>query len=147
MTQEDLVAQRDQLLAIRDRLSEVHEMVEQIRSVKGQVQSWLDRDGDELRESGGSLIEALTGVEEGLVNLDPSGRKRGPHPLDEKLTALSSMIDDSDHDPTAQGRAAYENIAADVAGHREHLQQVIDRDLAAFNALVEAGGRDPVDLS
>ena len=147
VTQEDLAAQRDLLLDIRSRLNEVHEMVRQVRSVKDQVQSWIDRDqtGNETRESGSALIEALTGIEEGLVNLDPFGRKRGPHPLNEKLTALSSMIDDSDHAPTAQGREAYESIAAEVASQRDRLDALIDQDLAAFNALVASNGWMPLD--
>ncbi len=148
VTTEDLVAQRDLLLAIRERLNDVHEMVEQIRSVKEQVQAWLDRPdaGAELRESGSALIDRLGESEEMLVNLDPFGRKRGPHPLTEKLAALSAMVDDSDHAPTAQGREAYEHIAVDVAAQREALQQLLDEKLMAFNKLIEAGGWQPVGM-
>ena len=147
-SQDDLVAQRDLLLAIRDRLDELHDAVERIRSVKGQLQAVIERIvSDEIRDLGSSLVETLTGIEEGLVNLDPKGRKRGPHPLNEKLVALSAMIDDSDHAPTAQGREAYENIARDVAAGRDRLQEALDRDLSRFNELVTSDGWRPVGAS
>ncbi len=145
----DLVEQREFLLAIRERLGEVHDMTRQIRNVKDQIHFWLDRDGAiaRLGDNGSALIEALSEIEGGLVQLDPMGRKRGPHPLNEKLIALSAMVDDSDHAPTAQARDAFENIAAQVAVERDRLRQLLERELGAFNELIESGGWQPVAMS
>jgi hypothetical protein len=140
VSQEDLRAQRDLQLSMRELLSVLYADVSRIRSIKKQIGYWTARAdaSGELRDAGIQLADRLTEIEGVLVQLDPAAHKRGPVALNEKLALLSSVVDESDHAPTRQAQAAFASISGQIAEQREQLRAVIEREVEAFGALLEA---------
>jgi photosystem II stability/assembly factor-like uncharacterized protein len=143
-TQEDLDAQLALLLQIRDKVSATHDAINTIRNVRQQIEEWERRtDGqpqrDAVTSAGKSLKERLAAVEEELTQVKAKNRQDTlDHPikLNAKLAALSSIVASADAAPTRQARDVFADLSARVDQQLDRLRQLLDSDLAAFNALI-----------
>lgn len=158
ISHDDLRAQFEMKSAIRDRLNDVRESINRVRRLKKQVEGWEERakpvaghngaapakGNERLTEAAKSLKEKLTLIEAQLVNLDAQKPMQGCNRLNEKLTSLSTMIDESDHAPTAGAREVYAQLAQGVQEQMDGLQRLLDTDVRAFNDLVRAEELAPV---
>jgi hypothetical protein len=145
--------------AIRDRLSQVHEALNTLRRVRGQVDGWLERaksatakgaegertsDYQRLNEAGGALKEKLAALEAKLINVDESKPQPGRNQLEEKLVALSGLIDESDDAPTQGAREVLAKLETQVQEQLTALHHVLEEDVRTFNELVSALELPPV---
>jgi photosystem II stability/assembly factor-like uncharacterized protein len=149
VSDEDLRAQFELKTAIRDRVSQVHEAVNALRRVRGQIEGWVARaqvDDQRARLSAAAvpLKEQLTAIEGALINVDAEKPQPGRNRLEEKLIALSGLIDESDHAPTQGAREVFAKLDAQCQEQREALRRVLEEDVRAFNELVRALDVPPV---
>jgi photosystem II stability/assembly factor-like uncharacterized protein len=157
---EDLVAQFDLLLAIRDRLSEIHTGINAIRSIRKQTEEWESRtkehevvplsrseEGhgihDKVSAAAKDLRDKLLAVEGELTQVKAKVRSDTmDHPikLNAKVAALASVVASGEAAPTRQARQVFDDLSARVAAQLQRLREVIDTDVAAFNALIREAG-------
>jgi (p)ppGpp synthase/HD superfamily hydrolase len=148
VTQADLQAQFELKLAIRERLSETHTAINQIRRVREQVEEWLKRAADSaaIKEAARLLKEELKAVEGELINLDFEKPRPGLNRIKEKWDALSSMIDESDHAPTAGAQEFYAELKTQLDAQRRKLKRLIDGQVKAFSDLIQKEGVPPIAI-
>ncbi len=140
----DLKALRDLQLDIRDSLSKLHDMVNDIHALQARLDFWLKRgevDGS-VRETCAELLESLQDIEKALIQLDPSGKDRGRHTLNERLSGLSFMIDEADYAPTTQAVEAFQLIGEDLEEQCKQLRLRIDATIPALNEQLQKSGMD-----
>jgi hypothetical protein len=150
VSHEDLSAQFELKLAIRDRSSEAHTAINQIRRMRRQVEDWEKRcSGDtaeRLKEAAKSVKEQFKAVEAELINVDFEKPRPGPNRIKEKLDALSSMIDESDHRPTRGAHEVYALLRSQLEEQLQRLKEVVDGPVRSFNELVQSLGVPPVGV-
>jgi hypothetical protein len=146
VTQADLQAQFDLKMAIRERSSETHTAINQIRRVREQVEQWEKRAADStaIKEAARALKDELKAVEGELLNLDFEKPRPGVNRIKEKWDALSSMIDESDHAPTAGAHEFYAELKAQLDTQRRRLKRLIDGPVKAFSELIHKEGVPPI---
>ena len=146
--------------AIRDRLSQVHDALNRLRRVRAQVDGWTlraksansavgdDDHGDyqRLNEAGEALKEKLSALESKLINVDEGKPQPGRNQLEEKLVALSGLIDESDDAPTQGAREVLGKVDMQVQEQLDALRHVLEADVGAFNELVGALDLPPVGV-
>ena len=139
----DLVEQFTLKRAIRDRLNETREAVNQIRRVRKQLEGWEERakalggeQSERLTAAIKPLGEQLTAAEGAFVNLDAAKLVPGAARLDERLTTLSGMIDESDDRPTQAAHEVFAAISEDAGVALRAWNQLRDGAVRAFNELV-----------
>ena len=143
-SQEDLQQQFELLQAICARISEVHEAVNTVRSVRRQAEEWEQRTRgldihDELVALSKALKEKLSPVEKEFVQpeaKDQTDTLSEPIRLAAKLASLAGTVASADAAPTRQARLLFEDLSARVATLTRQLREIIDTDVAAFNARV-----------
>ena len=141
---DDLRAQFDLLLAIRDRLSEVHDGINAIRSIRKQTEEWEGRTKgheihDKVTAAAKDLRDKLLAVEGELTQVKAKVRSDTmDHPikLNAKVAALASVVASGEAAPTRQARQVFDDLSARVAAQLDRLRELIDTDVAAFNALI-----------
>ena len=151
-TAADLKAQYDLLAAIRDRLSETHVAVLKIRDVRAHAKEVADRaarqgKGGDLSARAKALGERLSAIEEKLTNpriqADEDDLNYEPK-LDHDFTNLAGIVATADAKPTAGSVKYYELLKGRLAEITRELDGVLAKDLAEFNASVEAAKLPPV---
>ena len=137
----DLDAQLEALLGIRDKVSEAHDGVTAIRSVRRQLEAWRVRAdmSDDSEASAGSLIAQLDAIETELivpgVHEDIFGLNERSR-LNEKLASVISIIASADAKPTTQSLEVAAMYSSQIDDQLSRLKDVLEADLADFNALI-----------
>jgi hypothetical protein len=149
VSEKDLQAQFDLKLAIRDRLSEANQSLNQIQRVRSQVEEWEKRakgtdHAARIADAGKTLREQLKAVEGTLINLDADKPQPGVSRIKEKLGALSTMIDESDHPPTKGAGEVYTMLRDQLDEQRKQLQQLLDEHIPSFGDLVQSLAIPPI---
>ena len=143
-SQEDLQQQFGLLQAIRAKVSEAHETVNTVRSIRRQTDEWEQRTvGLDIHELlvtlGKTLKDKLSSIEEGLIQpklKDQMDALADPMRLAAKLANLSGTVASADALPTRQARLLFEDLSARLATLTRQLREIIDTDVATFNARV-----------
>ena len=125
------------------------EAVNEVHRLRKQVESWEGRapdgdDGQGLKEAAAALKERLAALERELLVVEPDKPLPGPTRLKEKLTTLSTMIDESDDAPTQGAREVFALLGSQVEARRAELRQLVAEEGGRFNELVRAAGIPPV---
>jgi len=81
-----------------------------------------------------------------LINLDFEKPRPGTNRVKEKLDALSSMIDESDHAPTRGAQEVYEQLRSQLEEQRRKLKEVLDGPAKAFGELVKSLDLPPIAI-
>jgi hypothetical protein len=144
----DLAEQFALLLRIRDTLSEIATGVNTIRSLRRQLGDWITRldtpDGDAIALAAArSLVERLAAVEAELVQAEFTSHGdtlNYREQLFEKLSALPPVVSSADARPTVQSYAVYDKLAGQAADRLGVLRQLVEGDLAGFNATLAGLG-------
>jgi predicted transcriptional regulator len=142
---QQFVLQRD----IVGRLNEAAEAVRAARSVTKQIADLERRLPDdagrgEIKAAAGSVTTKLEVIERKLAQ--PKGEEGlalEPR-LMSQLSWLNSIVASADARPTDQSAARFGDLKAQLAAHLEELRNVLDGDVARFNALVRERGIPPV---
>jgi hypothetical protein len=147
-TADDQAAKFDLLRQIRDKQTEAHEAINRLRDVRTQVENWLKRVEDEaVHKKGEALKEGLTAVEEALFQTKAKGRAdflNYPSQLVNKLADLPNAMASSDSAPTRQTYEVFEHLSAQIDEQLANLEEVLETDVPAFNALVQKAGAQAV---
>jgi hypothetical protein len=136
-TDKDLQAQFDLLLQVRDKLSETHKAVNTIRRIKGQLDTWSKlADDEQLKEQATSLRDKLVAIEEVLIQPKAGDPRQFPNGLNDKLAVLPGMISNADTRPAKQYYEVFEKLSSEVEEQLSKLEDVISKDVRAFNDAV-----------
>jgi photosystem II stability/assembly factor-like uncharacterized protein len=143
-TQEDLDAQFELHLEIRDKLSETHNAINTLRNIRQQLEDWEKRtrerkDHEAVSRSVRSLKEKLSPIEDELIQSKAKTRQdtmNYPVKLNGKLAWLAGVVSSSLTAPTRQEYELFEDLSARIDVQLQRLQEIVDTDVAAFNALM-----------
>ena len=100
-----------------------------------------------MADAAASLLEKLAAIEAALAGEGDDilgDRIRFPAAVIFKLSGLAATVALADAAPTAQMRAVYENLAAQVEAETGKLRALIDTDLQALNRLIGQSGLQPI---
>jgi hypothetical protein len=105
----------------------------------------------DVRAAGDSVDRKFIDVEQTIVDLRLTGRGqdevRWPVQLGGQLSYLAGGIGASDFAPTAQQRSVNDILVKQMRDTRRALEQVMNKDLQAFNALLRARGLKTIDVT
>jgi photosystem II stability/assembly factor-like uncharacterized protein len=137
VTLADLQAQHELAMQVRNRLSQANEAVIAIRDVKQQVDDRVKKANDAKFEHAARLFkDKLSAVEEEIYqvrnqsNQDPLNY---PIKLNNKIGALMGAVEGVEGRPTAQVHEVFSELSARLDQQLTWLEQVLTRDLPAFN--------------
>jgi hypothetical protein len=132
--------------ALYDEMNVLATTVNKIESLRVQLgalgkELGTDETSKAIRKAGDDLGEKLAGIEGTLLQLKLTGRGqdavRWPPMLLQKISYLFSQIDASaDYPPTMQQGAVQEELKQRGDKAAQDFQQLIEKDLAAFNAML-----------
>jgi photosystem II stability/assembly factor-like uncharacterized protein len=139
VTDADLREQFDLAIQIRDKVSEANDAVVLVRSLKSQVADRVSKAAADakLKAAGDTLTRNLSGVEEEIYQVrNQSGQDplNFPIKLNNRLASLLSMVNHGDGKPMGNALPVFKDLVAELKVQTDRLQQVLARDLAAFNA-------------
>jgi len=143
-SQEDLDAQFALLLKIRDKLSETHDAINTLRNIRQQVEDWerrtREREAHEtVSKAARSLKEKLALIEDELIQSKAKTRQdtmNFPVKLNGKLAWLAGVVASAQAAPTRQEYELFEDLVRRIDTQLQGLQEIIDADVTAFNALM-----------
>jgi hypothetical protein len=129
------------LIGIRDKLTETHKSIKMIRDVREQISGLKKRLGDdeefeELIKEGDEIVKQLTEIEETLYQ---TKSKSGQDPLNfpirlnNRLSALVSVVSSADGAPTAQAIEVHDLVVAEIDENLDKLSKLIDSEISNFN--------------
>ena len=144
-TVEDLQEQHDFIVTLRDKLTEVHETIIAIRDARDQIQTLQSRIGDReefsaIAEQAKQLVTDMTQIEEALYqtqNESPQDPLNFPIRLNNRLSALISVVDMGDNAPTQQSRDVFAMLDKEIEVHLNKFKQMAFSDIPRFNAEVK----------
>jgi len=143
-SQEDMDAQFALLLKIRDKLSETHDAINTLRNIRQQVEGWerrtREREAHEtVSKAARSLKEKLALIEDELIQSKAKTRQdtmNFPVKLNGKLAWLAGVVANAQAAPTLQEYELFEDLVRRIDTQLQGLQEIIDTDVTAFNALM-----------
>lgn len=143
-TQQDHAEQLAFLLRIRDRVSEANGAVERIRVIKEQLNGVTERSkehasAEEIRTRATALTDALSAVEREIYqvqNRSPQDPLNFPIRLNNKLAALTGVVESADAKPTAQSYLVFDQLSNLLQAQLDQLARIVEQDVPAFNAFV-----------
>jgi hypothetical protein len=148
VTVADLQKRFDLAIEIRDRVSQANESVIAIRGLKAQIDERIKAaNHSEVTRSGEALKQKLSTVEGELYqvrnrsNQDPLNY---PIKLNNKIGALMGTVESAESAPTAQSYEVFRDLSAKLDAELAKLNAALDRDLAAYNRLLQQRGLPPV---
>jgi photosystem II stability/assembly factor-like uncharacterized protein len=149
----DIKASTDLLFAMQATANATTDMLHSIEAVRSQIGTMnaVSSTPADVRTAGDSLDRKFMGVEQNIVDLRLTGRGqdevRWPVKLGGQLSYLAGGIGSSDFTPTAQQKSVNEILVKQMRETRQALEQLMNKDLAAFNALLRAKGLKTIDVT
>jgi len=145
-TTADLQRQFDLLIQIRDRLSAANDAVTRIREVRGQIEAVVGHargqaGARDIAARADSLKTKLGAIEEAIYQVkNQSGEDplNFPIRLNNRISALASVVGSADAPPTDQAVAVFAELSALLQAQLDRLKTALDTDLPAFNTLVKS---------
>ena len=154
-TTQDLQAQFDLGVAVRDTLTAVHDLIRTIRSVRTQVKEIARRSekaeyqvklGSDCQE----LSDKLTALEEKLIQTRSESSQdpiNYPVKLDNQYSYLYTVIHSQDAYPTQGCYERFDDLNAKLAYHRLQFSSLLQKDIQAFEEIIESAGIPRLILS
>ena len=154
-TTADIKEQFDFLITVRDKLSETHRAIKKIRAVRDQLNRVVEplKGRDEMKDvtdMAKAINQKMKKIEDELYqtknksNQDPLNY---PIRLNNKLAALASEADGSDYKPTAQVRAVYQEVTAQIDEQLSTLKRIFEEEVPKFNEMVRQKSISAVSLT
>ncbi|HLW99894.1 MAG TPA: hypothetical protein VKR82_14695 [Candidatus Acidoferrales bacterium] len=145
-SESDIQAQNQLVSALRDELNEMAASVNQVESVRAQIaalekQLGTDDASKTIRKAADDLAAKLIEAEGKVVQLKTTGRGQDDvrylPMLLQKISYLAEEVaNSSDFPPTTQQVAVQRELKQDGDKSQQELQQLLDKDVAAFNAML-----------
>ncbi len=131
---------------IWETLTESHSTLETTRDVRAQITALADRlQSGEPDEDLTALVEASTArldaIEKKIYQTNAEASQdvlNFPPRLDNQLLDLLGVVQSADAAPTAGATERYDVLRAELDAVQSELQEVLDSDVRAFTALLEA---------
>jgi hypothetical protein len=105
----------------------------------------------DVRAAGDSLDRKFIDVEQTIVDLRLTGHGqdevRWPVKLGGQISYLAGGIGASDFAPTSQQRGVNDVLVKQMRETRRALEQLMNKDLTAFNAMLRAKGLKTIDVT
>jgi photosystem II stability/assembly factor-like uncharacterized protein len=148
VTMAQLQERLDLAMQIRDRVTEAHDAVIEIRDVKSAVDARLEATDVRAVEQQGAVVTTnMSVVEEEIYQVRNESSQdplNFPIRLSNKIAALLHVVESAEAAPTAQSRAAFEDLSGRLQVQLDRLQVIIETDLRRLNELLEGNGMDPI---
>ena len=149
----DIKASTDLLLALQATANTTIDMLHSIEAVRSQIvtMNGVSTTPADVKAAGDSLDRKFIGVEQTIVDLRLTGHGqdevRWPVQLGGQLSYLAGGIGASDFAPTSQQRGVNDVLVKQMRDTRRALEQLMAKDLSAFNAMLRAKGLKTIDVS
>jgi hypothetical protein len=120
--------------------------------LRQQVKGWLARtkDHEAIQEAGKNLLERLNQVESPLVApgiKQPNKVLNMGTRLAAKLAGLPPVAFWADFRPTPASREVFQSLSQRIDVHLAEIQEVIEKDVPAFNHLVQDAGHGALAIA
>jgi flagellar hook-associated protein FlgK len=153
-TAEDFDKQFTLLMQIHDRLTETHDAIAAIIDARSQLQAAVARAArtpaaGTIADRAKALDASLAAVQDELVQMK---LKEGndvltyPARLNNLFASLASTVAATDIAPTRQSYDVFNDLSARLARLLAKLDEIVDRDVAAFNKAMADGHVPAVTL-
>jgi hypothetical protein len=140
--------QFDLLVKIRDTVSMAHRAANDIRDMLDAIAAVRARaeaaDGRKIAEEARKLAASLEAIRGDIVEPRYTGIDDQllvfSLKLNNRIAALQGTVASADRKPTDQAHAAFKELSGLLAAQLARLDEVVRKDVAAFNALVREQG-------
>ncbi|MGP8216698.1 MAG: glycosyl hydrolase, partial [Bacteroidia bacterium] len=154
-TSADLQEQFTLSMKIHAKLNEVGKATKKIRSITGQINDFLASFTDSVaakpyKTAAKSIIDSLAALENTLHNSKIKAGEdalRYPFKLEEKLSAINSVVQAADGMPTESEVAVYNDLSQKIDIQLARLKTIIDQKVVPFNQMATGKKKDVIDLS
>ncbi len=147
-TDADLKEQFDLGIRIRDKVSEANDAVIRIRELKEQITARTAKSQDAgLKAAGERLATNLTSVEEAIYQTkNQSGQDplNFPIRINNRIASLNRVVNNGDGKPIGSAYEIFKDVTAELKVETDRLQQVLAKDLPAFNTEAKRAGVEPI---
>jgi hypothetical protein len=154
VTEADLHEQYKLSKQVTDKVTEANSAVIQIRSIRDQVNERLakvpERRRKEIQALADGLMKPLSAVEEEVYQVrNRSGQDPLNYPirLNNKIAALSGVIESSDNKPTDQSYEVFKELSALLDKQLAQRDALLKAELQRLNAALRREKLDPIDPS
>jgi hypothetical protein len=135
-------------MKIRDRVSAANEAVLRIRRMRSAIADRVAHASDPaVGRLAGTTLRALRSVEESLYQVrNRSGQDPLNFPIrvNNRMAALGRSVSTGDARPTAAAYVVFRDLSAELDVELRRLDQIIAREVAAFDRGAVAHGLAPV---
>ncbi len=152
ISEADLLEQFRLSMRVRDKVSEANQAVIDIRNIRDQVTQRLQkvpaRKKVEIQKLADGLLRPLAVVEEEAYQVKNRSRQdplNYPIRLNNKIAALSGVIESADSKPTDQSVAVFTELSAQLDAQLEKMKQTLKTELPRLNAALKREKVDAVD--
>jgi photosystem II stability/assembly factor-like uncharacterized protein len=153
--QADLAEQFELRTRIYQRLVEAYTAVNQLRDLRTQLKTFEKRLRDdpaqkEIVAAISALRKKLDAVEKGFINPKLQGTQdtlNFGNGIDAKYALLGAGVDSADMAPTQSEYEQFAELEKQIAGNVALWKEVREKDIPAFNALVQRAGLGVVALN
>lgn len=132
ITTDDLQKQFDLALKIRDKTSAANEAVIQIRNIRAQAEKLKGTNDATLNNAINDMLSKMKVVEEDLYQVkNQSGQDplNFPIKLNNRFASLRRSVESGQARPTDASYVVFDELSAELKGHLEKLDQVLNSDL------------------
>jgi hypothetical protein len=145
----DVAAQTKVLIEVRDQVTQVADLINRAERVRGQLLSLSrtmedDDTGKAVKNAADALDAKIVAAEEPLHQMRQTGRGqdllRYPGKLIDHLMFLASGLSFADFAPTASQMEAHEELKKETAARRAEMNDVLSKEVAAFNRFLTDRG-------
>ena len=152
VTETDLQEQYKLSTQVRDRVSEANGAVIKIRVIREQVNDRLakvpEKRRKEIQALADGLMKPLTAVEEEVYQVrNRSGQDPLNYPikLNNKIAALSGVVEASDSKPTDQSYDVFKELSGQLSEQMTRMDATLKTELARVNAALKREKIAPID--
>jgi len=144
-TDADVAAQTKVVIEIKDEVTQVADLINRAERVRGQLVSLSavmtdDETGKAVKSAVEALDKKIVAAEEPLHQMRQTGRGqdllRYPGKLIDHLLFLAAGLTLADFAPTASQLEAHEELKKETAARRAEMNDVLSREVAAFNRML-----------
>jgi photosystem II stability/assembly factor-like uncharacterized protein len=146
VTDDDLAEQFKLALQVRDKTSEANQAVILIRELKQQLKDRSDK-AKLLTAASEALSQKLSAIEEEIYqvrNRSSQDPLNFPIKLNNQIAALRRSIETGDGRPTEGSYLVFRQLSAALAVQTGKLNEILQRDLVAFNELLAPHKLEPI---